>query len=46
MATLAQQIQDLKIEIFDIQVQQNESMTPFEKQIHDINSDKLQGMIK
>lgn len=46
MATLAQQIQDIKREIYDIQVQQKESMTPLERQIHDIKNEKLQGMLK
>lgn len=46
MATLAQMIQDIKKEIYDMKIQQNKSMTPFEKQMHDIKSEKLQGMLK
>lgn len=46
MATLAQMIQDIKKEIYDMKIQQNKSMIPFEKQMHDIKSEKLQGMIK
>lgn len=46
MATLAQMTQAIKKEIYDMKVQQNKSMTPFEKQMHDIKSEKLQGMLK
>lgn len=46
MATYAQMLQDIKEEIYDMEIQQNKSMTPFEKQMYDIKCEKLQEVLK